>query len=599
MKLVYTLFFFVLLPVSAIAKSTIISPMIGGSAICQSAIDKGINNAYDAQTYCQSINETSASLIEKKLSMFGPQKSHDGKFEIGYVLTLPLLSYVDIKPNGEFTINKENINYQLKLLKDLNRPVTIYLFSNHFSVTNGAQTEELITNLDSNSLMQLSDGREPIDNYFAAKTYPWSINSNNTLISKIRKETLNEIMSQICKMKDVDKNKIQAMTVLGEVHYTFPDFFKGMGYKGKIELTDYSPESTKRFRNYLSKKYKTIDLLNAKLGSSFNSFDEIMPPSKDINTDHLNNFFEHLDYASSGKLAIFGWAEGKKNQPAKIKIFVDGEDVGYAETGLSRLDVYQAIPSLGTSAVGYRYYLDFRNMSHGIHSIDVVHDDEGKLTLLKHLDVPIMDRNQTTPQPIGKTVEFPVENKIQFWNDYPESLKPIYYNPLSEEFYDFRKNEVVNEISKYADIVSSSCIDKEKVFSHQITPMFTGDWNEEKLATGDSLKKNNHYNLGMNTYGSAFYSDYTFEWLKKSEIKRYGIPEAHPMVENETIIKKAFLRHHDSGAVFIVPYFVEITPDGFIKHDTEHARFEIKEGNKEYYSDHYFKAIRDIMNGKY
>ena len=135
---------------------------------------------------------------------------------------------------------------------------------------------------------------------------------------------------------------------------------------------------------------------------------------------HLNNFFEHLDYASSGRLAIYGWAAGNGQGPAKVRIFIDGKDVGYAERGLSRMDVYQAIPTLGTSAVGYRYYLDFRKMSKGIHVVDVVHDDNGKLTLMKSIDVPVMDRQQTKPVRVGEGIKLPEEKSMKFWNDYPE-----------------------------------------------------------------------------------------------------------------------------------------------------------------------------------
>lgn len=585
------------IPGAALAGDTLISPMVGGVEVCQSAINKGITSAYDAATYCESVNETSSSLLVKKLSEFGPQKSADGKFQVGYMLNFPLLSYVDIKEDGTFSINKKKISFRLKLLKDTNRQVVIYLFSNHFSASEKAKTEAAIAKADSSSMMQLSDGKVPIDGYFSSKIYPWAINADGSLIDKIRKSAMDEVLSQICSLDENDKNKIRAVTVLGEVHYTFPDFFSGMGYKGKMQITDYSSGSIKRFQKYLAQKYNSIEALNNRLGSEYKSFEEIYPPSKDINTDHLSSFFEHMDYASSGKLAIYGWAAGKDGKPAKIKVFVDAKDAGYAETGLNRMDVYQAIPSLGTSAVGYRYYLDFRNLSYGIHTVDIVHDDNGKLTLMKHLKVPVMDRQQTIPNPVGKGVDFPAETNMRFWNDYPESLKAVYYNPLSEEFYDFRKAAVAGEISEYADIVSSSCIGKDKTFSHQIAPMFNADWNEEKIAADNSLKKNSHYNIGMNTYGSAFYDDYTFDWLKKSGITKYGIPEAHPMVEDESIIYSALERHHNNGAAFISPYYIDIRPLSFGV-DKDHAKFEVKEGNHNYYSDDYFKAIRHVMGVK-
>ncbi|VDA63382.1 hypothetical protein BANRA_01665 [Klebsiella pneumoniae] len=190
--------------------------------------------------------------------------------------------------------------------------------------------------------------------------------------------------------------------------------------------------------------------------------------------------------------------------------------MGYAESGLSRMDVYQAIPTLGTSAVGYRYYLDFRKMSKGIHVVDVVHDDNGKLTLMKSIDVPVMDRQQTKPVRVGEGIKLPEEKSMKFWNDYPETLQPVYYNPLSEDFITLEK-EVAREIQKYADIKLIMHWE-DRTFSHQIAPMFNADWNEEKLQL-KTHKKNNHYNIGLNAYGSAFYGDYIFNWLKRLELK--------------------------------------------------------------------------------
>ncbi|WP_124103798.1 hypothetical protein [Klebsiella pneumoniae] len=61
-------------PVTAFSESTLISPMIGGIDICHVCNQNGIINTYETAKYCQSINETSSSLIERKLSEFGPKK---------------------------------------------------------------------------------------------------------------------------------------------------------------------------------------------------------------------------------------------------------------------------------------------------------------------------------------------------------------------------------------------------------------------------------------------------------------------------------------------------------------------------------------------
>lgn len=589
-----TLLAFSIVSTVSYAEDTLISPMVGGLDVCPSAISKGINSAYEAAKYCESINETSSTLLEKKLSEFGNKVSPDGRFQVGYTIGFPLLSYVNMNDDGSYSLDKNKIKFRLKLLKDTNRQAIVYLFSNHFSVTNNAETENKIAKADKSSLMELSNGTSPIDGYFSSKTYPWAINAKSALIDKVRKDVITEIMSQICSLSDKDREKIRAVTVLGEVHYTYPDFFNGMGYNNKFEITDYSPSGVKRFQGYLKDKYKDITNLNKEMGSKFSSFEEIYPPAKDINKEKLDNYFQHIDYASSGELAIYGWAAKKNGDPVKIKIFVDGVDNGYAEYGLNRMDVYQQKPELGRSSVGYRYFLDITKLEPGIHRVDVVRDNNGKLTLMKSIDVPVMDRSQSAPKVISTGLKLADEKEILYWNDYPETMKPVYYNPLSAEFYNFRKASVAAEIKNYAELVGSSCIDKSKVFSHQIAPMFNGDWNLEKTAVTDSLKKNESYNIGFNTYGSAFYGDVTFDWLKKNNISRYGIPEAHAMVSSQKVITEAFDKHHAQGALFISPYYIEIQPDNFGV-DKEHAKFKIEKDNTQYYSSSMFNAIKNIM----
>ncbi|MFQ1017141.1 hypothetical protein [Gilliamella sp. BG7] len=55
--------------------------------------------------------------------------------------------------------------------------------------------------------------------------------------------------------------------------------------------------------------------------------------------------------------------------------------------------------------------------------------------------------------------------------------------------------------------------------------------------------------------------------------------------------------HHDNGAEFVAPYYVDINPDLF-EEDKNHAKFKIKIDNKEYNSDVYFNAIYKVMNEK-
>lgn len=577
--------------VSPVSAKTLISPMVGGLALCPSALNNKSNSFAE---YCQSINETSAELLENKLTELGPKQSARGDFEIGYTLGLALLQFVELADDGSFTINKERVAYNIKLLKDVNRKAVIYLYANHFSATPNAMLEEKIAKLDSASLMQFSDGSSPVDDYFTNKTYPWAIDDENTLIDKVRNAALDEVLTQLCALDDENKNKVHALTVLGEVHHMYPDFFGGMGYNTDFKVTDYSPRAVARFQKYLAEKYQTIAKLNESFGADFPSFSEVYPPSKNINKDKLDNFFQHIDYASSGLLTLHGWAADKEYEHLDIKVYVDGKYHGDAEYGLNRMDVYQAKPELKNAAVGYRYYLDIKNLAHGIHKVDIVHSANGKLTLMQSLDVPVMDRKQTTPKPLAKGVSFKQEQSLDYWHDYPKSMEPVYYNPLSEDFYEFRQQSIANEISKYANKVNDSCFNKEQVFSHQIAPMLNSDWSEEKIAVRQSLNKNDTYHLGFNTYGAAFYGDALFDWLNKGDIHHYGIPEVHPMIREQAIIIDAFDKHQQQGAHFISPYYIELKPTRYGV-DKEHSKFEINPKNDEYDSKSYFNAIKTLM----
>lgn len=590
------LFFLCLLSFGVMAKNTLISPMVGGLDICPSALEKKFSSLSEAAAYCQNISETAAVLLENKLSEFGPETSPDGHFSVGYTIGFPLLSYVDVADDGSFSIDKKKVAHRVRLLKETERQAVVYLFSNHFSVSDGAAVEEKIARLDSASLMQLSDGTSPIDGYFSSKTYPWAIDAGDTLIEKVRMAAIKEVMSQLCELNEADNKKIRAVTVLGELHHVYPDFFNGMGFKTDFVTTDYSSGSVARFQDYLKLKYKTVAALNKVFNSDFSSFSTIFPPSKNINKDKLDNFFQHIDYASSGVLTLHGWAARKDGKPVNIKVFVDGVYAGNVEYGLNRMDVYQAKPDLAHAAVGYRYLLDIKSLEQGIHRVDIVYDDNGHQSLLKSLDVPVMGRSQKTPIRLsnGLSLAKEQEQELDYWHDYPESMQPVYYNPLSEEFYAFRKQGVADELKRFAGIAGSSCIGKDRVFSHQIAPFFNSDWSEEKLAVGDSLIKNDDYHLGFNTYGAAFYSDFVFSWLKQQKVERYGMPEVHAMLKDEYLIVDALRKHNEQGAHFISPYYVEIKP-AYFGVDKEHEKFKIDKGNREYHSDSFFNAITTVM----
>ena len=56
--------FLLLASTNVIAETTMIAPMINGIRFCESAMSRGFKSTIEAASYCKSINESSASLIE-------------------------------------------------------------------------------------------------------------------------------------------------------------------------------------------------------------------------------------------------------------------------------------------------------------------------------------------------------------------------------------------------------------------------------------------------------------------------------------------------------------------------------------------------------
>ncbi|MCP1314295.1 MULTISPECIES: beta-galactosidase [unclassified Halomonas] len=578
---------------------TLISPMIDGMRGCESAVaDTSIVDGGEAWQACMQRNESAASLIEASLSRIGPMVSEDGRFELGYTLGMPLLSYVSID-DGEINVDRDIIRHDLGVIEDSERSLVFYLFGNHFVLDDQAAAAAASA-ADPRSLMALANGSSPIDNYFSSSIYPWSLGDDEALYQRARTEAMNAVLDEVCRLPQEDRDKIRAVTTLGETHHFFTDFMGGMGYERPFEVTDYSEPSQTRFRQWLETRFDSISRLNAALSSSFESFEQINAPSKDIASQPLNNYFEHFDAHAYGELPFFGWAFDANGEPFDIYVYLDGQFIGEADTDLTRLDVAQAIDGLEDSNVGYRYDLDFKTMSPGLHSVELRIVTQDSTSLLERYTLAVIDRQQSTPEPVA-SYQLPepaaaLPGSLRFWADYPPRETTVYYNPLAALWNEFREHQVQHEIETYADIISQSCFEPEQVFSHQIAPEFKGSWNPQLFAASASLNANEHYSQGINLYGGIIYADYFFDWLDKKGHERYGVPEMHPMTNMDPdLLAQALTRHHDNGAVFLSPYFVSIL-DGRFGTDEEHGKFMVREDNADYGSAQYFQALRQVMN---
>ena len=583
-------------------ESTLIAPMLGGFGICKEAIaNPSIKTGEEAQAFCREIGVSSAEMLDDYLTQLGPKVSPNGAFELGYMMGMPLLSYIKLD-EGELTVDRSKIRGDLRMLEQSDRKAVVYLFANHFVSYGYMEQAKAIAESSDQELMQLSDGELPVDKYFSSAIYPWRLGDDTTLFSKARDLALDTVLEEVCAMPTEVQEKIAAFTTLGEVHHFFRNFKGGMGYGNDYQVTDYSPQSVRAFQSWLMNRFANISELNNLLHSEFQSFQEVFPPSKNKYQQTISHRYEHLDPFAHGVLPFFGWAFSKTNTPFNVNVYVDGQLAGQADVNMSRVDVAQALDELDDSNVGYRYDLDFSQLSRGNHDVELRFVQNGEESLLKSYVVQV--DNNVEPwfampafiRSLWQKVVPSENNDIRFWADHPSSEITVAFNPLAKLWLEFREYQVTHEIENYADRVASSCIASDKVFSHQVAPSFNPSWDPTLFAVEGSLEQNDHYQLGINLYGGVTYGDFFFDWLERHGHKRYGLPEMHTMsVLPPEQLAQALQRHHDSGAVFISPYFMSIVPEKYGR-DPEHDKFKLLPDNKEYGSDKLYQAIKLIMN---
>ncbi|HCY5196722.1 TPA: hypothetical protein O1W66_002997, partial [Staphylococcus aureus] len=62
--------------------------------------------------------------------------------------------------------------------------------------------------------------------------------------------------------------------------------------------------------------------------------------------------------------------------------------------GLNRLDVYRAVDNITSPNTGFRYNLDFSNLSAGQHIVQVVAESKGRKYQLANANFVVVPRNQ-------------------------------------------------------------------------------------------------------------------------------------------------------------------------------------------------------------
>lgn len=528
-----------------------LAPMIGGLDACLQNT-RSPTSPYFPPT-CTGPEGSAAALVEATLKSLGPVQSPD--LDLGYTLKAPLLDF--LRPEGsDWRIDAAAIRRLVNTVRDVPQPVVLYLFSNHFE--SKAPIEKVLASNPANMAVT-AKGTLPVDLYYDTNLFPWSVADTTNDISHRRQQVIEAIATELCLQPAAVRERILGITLLGEVHQHFPHFQTGMGFAGPYEVSDYSAKSRQGFRQYLAQQFGSVNQLNSHLGSQFPSWETVEPPDRDIRSQPLEHYWQHIDAFAHGTLPVSGWVAPSPT-PALgqdfIKIYLNGQFWERTRVGLGRQDVLEAEPSLGTANVGWRLDLDFSRLPAGIHQLDVYL--ERPQEPLRHLGarhISVMDKNQTTPQPV-QVRALPVAEKapegLRYYIDSPVEASSYYFNPLVKLWHTYRNTQVVDYLQHFNQIVRQSCLAERPIFIHQLIPFSNPSWDGNKYAVDASLQPLPGLQLGISLYGESAYGNSFFEWLQGTRHRSYGVTEFHPLrAMSPQELSHALDRHRVRGARFV------------------------------------------------
>ena len=549
---------------------------------------------------CDGTQGSAARLVESTLARsFKPDQPLKPSYELGYTLQIPLLRLFDKKAD-EWVINQGAVQRYVRTLRDTDRPAILYLFSTHFGVH--APIEQTLAQSPAN-LASTPEGPLPADSYYTLPIFPWSVARIDNGITHRRTQAVEAILQELCLLQPAHREKIRGITLLGEVHHLFPKFETGMGFATPYLVSDYSQVSQEGFRHFLAKRFGDIGKMNEALGADYADFAEVFPPSRDIRTQPLRRWQEHMDSYAHGSLPVSGWARilGGHN-PAWIHIYRNGEHLGRVRANLGRQDVVAALPEFGSADVGWRFDMDFTSLPPGVHRIDVALEEApDRLVHLgtRHISIRDKDPARTTSLPMKPLPAFAaIRPTTRAHIDTPVDQSTYYFNPLAPLWHEFRGRQVQHYLEHFARVVKRSCLAKVPTYAHQIMPMTNPSWDAEKFAIDASLQASALLKPGVSLYGGATYGMTLFDWLARTRQQYYGITEFHPLRPMAAQdLHHALMDHRQRGAQFL-SFFLESDWPGRPSHAVENM-FSIDERNPQFGSDQLHGALRELATQNY
>jgi len=577
----------------------LVAPMIGGLDACLiEPADRATEHDAHMKQDCRAPGGSAGARVEATLEEIGPLISPSSRYELGYTLNVPLLRLFR-RDADQWRIDDELVRRFARTVKDADRPVVLYLFATHFSVH--APIEPALAS-DARNLAMTPLGPLGTDKYHGLDIYPWSVASTDNDITRRRREAIDAMVEELCRLPSRHHAKVKAVTLLGEVHQLYPDFESGMGFASRYLVSDYSAESKARFVSFLVDRFGSIDALNRYLGSSFLGFRQIDPPAKDIRKEPLKHFWEHIDSFAHGLLPVNGWAFLRgQSAPAWIRILLNGKQIARVAADLGRQDVAAAHPEFGTADVGWRFDLPFRDLPYGVHRIDVVAEaDDGALLLLGSRRFAYVDRSQSAVKEVPSdplTGVQPTDARIAASVDMPVDLTAVFFNPLVPLWHEFRAQQVASYLGSFARRLQGTCLTDAPTYVHQIAPFVNPSWDSTKYAVDASLRTIEGARLGISLYGEATYGRSFFDWYSENSGQIwYGITEFHPLRGMDADeLQRTFDRHHAHGARFL-SFFVDGQPRRPVgQAQSIFVDTTFNPDVRAFGSDRLFRAVQEIM----
>lgn len=558
MLVALTVGFFLVQGPANLTNRLLIAPMIGGLGACFHGDPLPAHLASDpAYQHCHDPDGSAALAIEATLAPMASKHSSASKFDLGYTLHVPLLKFL-VRQGSDWAVDPGAIQRLVNTVARNERHLVMYLFSTHFSA---GSTIEPILAADPRNMAELPSGIMGRDKYYGMDVYPWSIARTDNDITRYRIHVIEAISRALCEQPQAVRDRLLGITLLGETHHHFPSFESGMGFGGRYEVSDYSDASITSFRTYLAQRFGTVQALSAVLGNTqLNRFEDVMPPAKDIHNDKLRSFSEHIDAYANGQFPVSGWLATDPRLTSWVRIYLNGTLVARVKASLGRQDVLFHRPELGTSDVGWRHDIDFRDLPYGTYNVTAMAETvNGSPWLMDNRTVSVMrpDKSPSLPTP---SKSLPVHEINQPWVgsvDEPRSSATYFYNPLAAIWQDFRGLQVVRYLQFIERPLQAGCLAPIPRYVHQLIPFPNPSWDDQKYAVGPSLEAIREFQLGVSLYGEASYGRSFFDWKEKHRRSGYGVTEFHPLKGMDAAaLRRTLADHQDHGARF-VSFFME------------------------------------------